>query len=147
MEWLVKEEPPPTYVDASRATPEKRRPSRRQTPKKGQAPVTDGILPAFVGMQPGVVRRVADVVRVLPSPLHGFGIFAAVPLRRGTVVGQYQGTMSRECPDDRTFVMRVDFTSMRVTPSSRTSLVILTIPALCVMEIVSLSRTIYSSRW
>ena len=55
-----------------------------------------------------VVRNVPDFVRVLNSPLHGFGIFAAVPLRRGTVVGQYQGTMSRECPVDRTFVMRVD---------------------------------------
>ena len=52
--------------------------------------------------------KTPDFVRVLHSSLHGFGVFAAIPLAPGTVVGHYQGTMTRECPDDRTFVMRVD---------------------------------------
>ena len=34
-----------------------------------------------------------------------------MPLARGTVVGHYQGIMTRECPDDTTFVMRVDVDS------------------------------------
>ena len=43
--------------------------------------------------------------------MHGLGVFAAMPLARGTVVGHYQGVMTRECPDDTTFVMRVDVDS------------------------------------
>ena len=46
-------------------------------------------------------------VRVLPSALHGFGVFAAVPLAPRTCVGLYQGTMSRQCPVDPTYALRV----------------------------------------
>ena len=117
---LLEKEDPPAFSSAhkkqatpekqatseKRETPGKRAPSTRKSRKLQPAVAGDGMPHDFV--RPDVVRNVPDFVRVLNSPLHGFGIFAAMPLRRGTVVGQYQGTMSRECPVNWTFVMRVD---------------------------------------
>ena len=110
MPWLAKHEDPPNLA----APPgEKRTPRQRRNSKQAQSQATlvpDGILPAFDRLHTEN-RMVPDFVRVSPSPLHGFGVFAVMPLARCTVVGHYQGTMSRECPNDRTFVIRVDIDS------------------------------------
>ena len=64
--------------DLGPQTPEQRPPTSPKRPQRSSRKLvtSDGIL--------------ADFVRVLPSALHGLGVFAHVPLARGALVGRYR---------------------------------------------------------